>query len=807
MSNAAILPALSVLTGIVAGVLVPSVDARIAGALLMAAWTIGAIAHLRRREALVVPAVAVAFAVCGLLLSARALDEALHSSLTRALEDAHVLDDGYDGQVTLEGRLRSDAVETAAGIRVSLVVSCVTVEGRTMNVSGGASLGVAGALARERVGEWRAGRRVRVPALVRKPARYLDPGVPDQEIEMARRGTAIVGTVKSGALVDVVEKGRRWDEAAASARAWARRMIDLHVGRWSRTSAAIVTALLIGDRAGLPDAVEVRLQEAGTYHVIAISGGNIALLAGAMAGLLALARVNSRRAAIVPIAALLAYAWLVGGGASVVRATAMAIIYLAARAGDHRSPPLNALAVSAALILCASPLSIFDAGFALTFGATLAILIGSRRLRDRLPRGRWIRAASVLFAASVCAEAALFPVGAFVFSRVTFAGLVLNFAAIPLMALAQLGGMATLALAWAVPSIASGFGFAAHVGAAGVAESARAVDFAPWLTCRVPPPAVLVMAAYYAGAIAWVALPGPSRLKRVSAALAIGAGLWILAAPASLTRAHGATLDATFLDVGQGDAVFVRFPNGRSLLVDAGGTAGTFDVGARVIAPALWAAGLRRLTYLAVTHGDPDHIGGAASIVRDFGPGEVWYGVPVPPHEPARLLRTSADAIGAAWRTLQRGDVVDIGDVTLHVWHPPRPDWERQRVRNDDSLVLELRIADVSILLTGDAGASVEPEIIAQLAPARVRIVKAPHHGSGTSSSEAFIQAARPALVVFSCGRGNRYGHPVPFVVARYAAAGAAIFRTDQDGAVTVRTDGRTVEVTSYVGRSLRIAP
>src|SRR5438067_1865005 len=212
-----------------------------------------------------------------------------------------------------------------------------------------------------------------MPVVLRRPSRYLDPGVPDHERELARRGTTLVGTVKSGSLVEIVARGGWIDEWLSAVRAFARRVIAESVGRWSAQSAAIVAAIAVGDRAGLDPDVQRRLQEAGTYHVIAISGGNIAILAGLILGGFRIAGLFGRGAALATIAALVAYACLVGGGASVDRATLMALVYLASRAIDHRSPPLNALAVVAALLIAADPLVIADPAFLLTFGATFAI--------------------------------------------------------------------------------------------------------------------------------------------------------------------------------------------------------------------------------------------------------------------------------------------------------------------------------------------------------------------------------------------------------------------------------------------------
>ena len=296
-------------------------------------------------------------------------------------------------------------------------------------------------------------------------------------------------------------------------------------------------------------------------------------------------------------------------------------------------------------------------------------------------------------------------------------------------------------------------------------------------------------------------------LPRKAAAVTAGALLlWIVVAPQ--TRVHASrdgVLTLTMFDVGQGDSMLVTFPNGRRLVVDAGGSGGSaFDIGDRVLGPSLRARGVTRLDYLAVTHGDPDHLGGARSLLRDFTPHEVWWGVPVPNHAPATELHVEADRIGAAWRTLQRGDRLDVGGVELVVHHPPPPDWERRRVRNDDSLVIELRYGDVSILLTGDIGRDVEQQLLRTLDLRPKVVLKVAHHGSATSTSRTFLEQVHPVVAVIGVGRANPYGHPVPAVLERLRAIGCAVFRTDQEGQIDVTTDGREVRVETWTGRRFR---
>jgi competence protein ComEC len=505
---------------------------------------------------------------------------------------------------------------------------------------------------------------------------------------------------------------------------------------WSERSAAIVTAILIGDRAGLTSDVERRLQEAGTYHVIAISGGNIAIIAGLVVLVCRAVRIASRAAAMVVVAVLSVYALAIDGGPSVERATLMAGIYFTAGIWDHRAGPLNVAAIAAVAVLCANPLQVADAGFALTFGATLGILIGLPRIAGVWALSGWRRAPLALAAASVSAETALFPVSAFVFSRVTFAGLLVNFAAIPMMTVVQIAGTAAVAVSLVTPAAVPWVGWLAHLGVEGLIGSAVVVDWLPWLTRRLAPPTLAVVAAYYAALSIAMGSPVAAgwAARRFAAFGTLACGVWIVVAPATL-RSQPRLLRVTFLDVGQGEAAVVQFPDGRTLGIDAGGNPSpTFDLASRVIAPAFWALGVRRLDYLSITHGDVDHIGGAASLFRDFRPFEVWEGVPVPRHLPTRELHALADAFGSPWRTLQPRDRMSLGDVELVVHHPPHPEWERQRIRNDDSEVLELRSGGVSFVFTGDIGSDVERAIAPGFARAAIRILKVPHHGSATSS-------------------------------------------------------------------------
>ena len=753
-------------------------------------------------------AVVAGFLAGGAALAVTARERALHSSVR------HILNREFGGflieSIGPAGRhdpqqsralLVEDASPRDGFVTLRAEIIAVQLQDTWQPVEGGIAISINGAAAENRVREWRAGRTIEAPMTFRRPTRYLNEGVPDFERDQALDGVTLLGSVKSGLLIEVVRRGGYVSEWCADVREHARRAVKQWIERHDSVSAAIASAVLIGDRTGLPDETREALQAAGTYHVIAISGGNIAILATAATLALLIVGVRGRGAACIAIAVLSIYALVVTAGPSVWRATLMAVLYFSARALDQRSGVWQTASVAAALMIVVRPLDVRDAGFILTFGATLALLEGARRgarLTPRVGMVSWV-VASVL--ASLAIEIALLPVSALLFSRVTGAGVVLNLAAVPLMGIVQIAALVT-AFAHGVPAIAGPAGWIAHIAAQALIGSANLVTLAPWSTARVPPPEAFVIAAYYAAI-------GALFLWKRRAPRAIAALVWLAAMLAVIgvvdsrliyaTEARG-TLSMTMFDVGQGESLLLELPSGRRLLVDTGGApfGGSFGIGARVLAPALWVRGIRALDALLLTHGDPDHIGGALDVLADFVPRHLWMGIDVPNHRPTADVRGAAVDLGVPVDSRRIGDIETDGAVRIRVLHPPPPDWERRRVRNDDSVVIEIVYRDVALLLTGDISADVEREILPHLTRAPTRILKVAHHGSRTSSSLGLLSEWRPQFALISAGRGNTFGHPAAEVLQRLDAIGATVFRTDLQGQITLETNGEQIDVTTF---------
>jgi competence protein ComEC len=823
---------LLVVAGIVFGVVAsPDLAGALGSATLSLAIASAAVAvgAAVRRVLLVAALLLIAVAA-----GARARDAVLTPPLTTALDS--VLDDRAAPPVWLEGRIADDAAvsrprfdgETGDTALVPVNVTRVRIDGAWRAASGRAMLAIGGQAAAGSIDEWTRGRTIAAPVLVHRPQTWRNFGMPGERWQTLRRSSDITGSVKSAALVEVT-RGDGWSESGAAIRRWVRRDLTRVVAPISTESAAVMIAVLIGDRSRLDDTTTVSLQRAGTYHVIAISGGNIAIAVIACVWVLRLVLRSRRVIAVITMAVVVMYGAVVGDQASVERAVAAAMVVLGVQAAGWCVSTRRVLLLAAMIVLLIDPLTAVDAGAWLSFGATLGIVLFAtpiatairpalERVRGRPVADRGVATVAIpLFAATIAAEMALAPISAAVFSQVSVAGLGLNFIAIPAMAVVQFAGIAILASAHVVPPLAALAAYVGHWGVLAILRSAALLQWAPWLAWQTPPVWLGWMLIYYAALATAVWSTGRRSPRSVTlrrlALVTFGLSLLVIAGSPLWPRSGGPPagwLRVTFLDVGQGDSILTQFPTGQSLLVDAGGSATGFDIGSRVVRPALWALGVQHLDWLAVTHGDIDHAGGTLSVLQTMRPREIWEGVPVPTTATMLRLRAAAQTQHAAWERLTVGPSFEVGSVAIDVFNPPVPDWERRATRNDDSLVLRLSFGDVSVLLTGDISAAVEQglpfDAMAASGQPRLRLLKAPHHGSRTSSSDAMVGGWLPQAVFISVGRGNTFGHPSPDVLARYDRDAVDVFRTDRDGAIAVETDGRVVRVRTATGRTWRLA-
>jgi competence protein ComEC len=422
---------------------------------------------------------------------------------------------------------------------------------------------------------------------------------------------------------------------------------------------------------------------------------------------------------------------------------------------------------------------------------------------------------------SLAIQVGLLPLLALYFHRVALAGPLANLPAValtgvivPLGFLCLAVGSATLTLAAPLAVLLRGL-VAALVGLmAWFAEL-------PGVAYRIPGPPAWLMAAFLAGFALlggllrtgrWSIDPRPARRRGwcwgvgVSAVLCLVMLICVATYPFA-PRLSPRRLEATVIDVGQGDAILVTFPDGRTLLVDGGGTPlaqlaretgrPEFDVGEQVVAPYLWDRGLRRLDVVVLTHAHRDHLDGLYAVLEDFRVGELWLGREIT-SQGFRTLENEATRHQARIAHHQRGETFSWAGVQGEfLWPPDEPPTDKPG--NNDSLVLRLRLGSVAFLLVGDIERPVERELLARGDVLRADFLKIGHHGSKTSTTPDFLGAVLPRVAVISAGAENPYGHPSQSVLDEFKGSGTRLLRTDRDGATTISTDGSEIQLRTYL--------
>lgn len=567
--------------------------------------------------------------------------------------------------------------------------------------------------------------------------------------------------------------------------------------------AATVEALILAQRDGFDPAVRDRFVRAGLAHLLAISGMHVGLITGSLLLLGRIARLSTRTSAWAAALLTVGYVLILGAPYAASRAALQVVLLLASRLLQRPADPLAILATAALVILAFDPLAILDPGFQLSFAGVAGIVLLRRRLIEAVPlTGRW-RTWWEGTAVSIAATLSTTPIAALHFGQAAPIGILSNLVAIPLSALAVPALACTLLVG--MISLEAGRFLAGGAGLllAALDRTAAVAAAVPGGNVLVTPDTVLawVLAAFLA---AW----STRRLARVRAvrplvrrAVATTAALALLVAwPLVAGGGRGGALEIHGIDVGQGDALAIRTPAGRWILVDTGPRGATYDAGRSRVVPYLLRHGVRRLEFVVLTHPDSDHIGGAAAVLESFAVGAVVDpGLPAGKAFYLDALR-SANRDDVRWIAARPEMEVIVDDVVLRFLHPPEAKLDVADDANEVSVAFGLEYGAFRALFLGDAYSDAEQEMVERYGPEmRADLLKVGHHGSRTSTSETLLRAAKPRIAIVSAGRDNSYGHPHAVVVERLERHGVEIFRTDLHGSIRVRArpDGTAEVVTT----------
>ena len=621
---------------------------------------------------------------------------------------------------------------------------------------------------------------------------YQNPGSLDTVAMLNRQG--IRADCRAGKnTVEIIEQGKnfflQWIEKSRQS------VQKLMEKAMPPADASALFAMLFGGYEGIKPELLAAFTATGIVHILSVSGSHVSLLAGTVHIVGKALRFPPWCIAGMVIVAIAMYAVFSGFTSPVVRSALMGMLAFIALAFNREKDARYSLALTALAILAVTPRLIFDISFELSFMATVGLLYIAPEIKQGLVKLPRFIAENL--AITIAAQVSVIPFIAWYFNNVSVSSLLANLVAVPLIEWTIIGGLAAVLIGVIFPFGGQILFVACSLMIGFVYFITQHIAAIPFGVLYLPSGGLFCGIVYYL-LLFWLCgyhaekIPSLRSCWQTKRNVMQIAGICILLLWGSqffVTQ----PLRVHFIDVGQGDSILLTTPHGKAVLFDTGGVRrefSDFDIGKRVVEPYLRHYGVRELACLCLTHAHEDHAGGAGSLLKDFPVEHVIVGRENR-SEYAKTLGYSLEKCNA-FITAYDGQQILVDGVKIEVFLPDEV--ATMKTGNELSNVFRISYGDFSVLITGDLDSEGEQELIKKH-KLNSSILKVGHHGSRTSSSEAFLQAVQPLYAIISVGFHNSFGHPNPQVLGRLNQCGIKTLRTDQDGAILIESDGKKMSV------------
>ncbi len=670
-----------------------------------------------------------------------------------------------------------------------------------------------------------------IRARLSRPYSFANPGSFNYPRFLDQHNIRVTGRISSTANISLLQVQKDDLNTLSTLPERIRLLIKVQIDKTlPPLEAALYRALLIGDRSGLTRSQIESFKAAGVFHILAISGLHLSLVASmifiifywiARRSSYLMLRISCRKMALIAtIPFLIAYTLLAGAQTPVLRALVMVVVFIISFCIQRQKSPFTTLSLAALIILFINPKILFSVSFQLSFAAVAALISIIPNIQDLVKQRdgdtkktnhiltasrRWIGTAILIsIAATICTA----PLLILSFNRISTVGVVANLIIEPLLCFWSLPlGLFASGAHSLSPVFAE---FLLKIGSFGIQAAMTITDFLAgfqFSSIWLPTPSTLLIVLYYL-TLLWLLSSSFSRKSLFCFFLVC---FFFLVPPRSFLNIFSTGSELVFLDVGQGSSTFITLPGGKTVLIDGGGSfSRKFNIGESVIAPYLWYRGLRRLDHIIITHPDSDHSNGIPFILQHFRPNTLWINgnsgntmaydqilqlaatLKIPVRQPAGG-QVLVEEKGVSLTNL-KNPFQNVQDVFLT---------ERKTGSNDESLIIKFsdsRETTLSCLLPGDISKRVEKELMQSIDKQDLKsmVLLSPHHGSKTSNSTIFLQHIGPQQIIVSAGRFRPHIFPSPQLRSYCIKQGITLLNTAETGTITISTDKGTIKTSTF---------